>query len=57
MTEKDRERIIKKMERYTDKISKSKTKSKNFLVSAGIITKKGNLAKPYKNLCIPQGRD
>lgn len=54
MTEKDRERILKKLEISTVEISKSKAKSKKFLISAGIITKKGKLAKPYKNLCIPQ---
>lgn len=39
---------------YGKEIAASKEKSNAFLVRIGVITKKGNVRKPYKNLCIPQ---
>ena len=33
---------------------RTKEESIAFLHSAGILTKSGRLAKPYKNLCIPK---
>lgn len=40
------------MRAYTKKISKSKEAVKNHFVKAGILTPKGNLRKPYRNLSI-----
>ncbi|SEK41747.1 hypothetical protein [Parapedobacter koreensis] len=54
MTDKEVDRLIKEMKAYTKELFKDKEKSKDFLVRAGIFTKKGNLTKPYKHLCIPQ---
>jgi len=54
MTDKEVDRLIKEMRAYTKELFKDKEKSKDFLVRAGIITKNGNLTKPYKHLCIPQ---
>jgi len=43
-----------KLEVLRKKLSKDPIAAKDFLVAAGIITPKGNLRKPYKNLSIPQ---
>jgi hypothetical protein len=40
---------------YGKSISSSKRKSEDYLVRIGVVTKKGNLSKHYKNLCTPQG--
>lgn len=48
MTDKERKKILLEMEEYIKKVSSSKKKSREFLVKAGICTKKGNLRKPYK---------
>ena len=42
---------------YGKEVSSSKEKSEAFLVRIGVITKKGNIRKHYKNLCIQQDRD
>ena len=42
---------------YGKEIAASKEKSNQLLVRIGVITKKGNIRKPYKNLCTPQGQD
>ncbi len=39
---------IKSLEAAYKRVSKSKTTAKNFLISAGILDKKGNLAKAYR---------
>ena len=39
---------------YGKEIASSKKKSEEFLVRIGVITKKGNIRKPYRNLCTPQ---
>lgn len=56
MTDKEVDRKIKEMEAFGRELAKSKEKSLDFLVGAGILTKKGKLTKPYKHLCIPQGQ-
>jgi hypothetical protein len=54
MSKKELENIKKGMKEYAKKLETSKEESIKFLAGAGIITTKGNLRKPYKNLCIPQ---
>lgn len=39
---------LKLLEAAYKRVSKSKTTAKNFLMSAGILDKKGNLAKSYR---------
>jgi hypothetical protein len=39
---------LKSLETAYKRVSKSKTTAKNFLISAGILDKKGNLAKAYR---------
>ena len=34
----------------------TKAQAKAFLQSVGVLTKSGNLTKPFKNICIPKGR-
>lgn len=41
---------------YGKEIASSKKKSEEFLVRIGVITKKGNIRKPYRNLCTPKGQ-
>ena len=57
MSGKERKDLSKAMKEFAVKLSKDRSASKAFLVRTGIITAKGNLRKPYKNLCIPQGQD
>ena len=54
MSDKERKDYLIKLEGLRKKLSADPVAAKNFLVAAGIITPKGNLRKPYKNLCIPQ---
>ncbi len=35
------------MQKFTSKITESPEKARDFLYKAGIVTKKGNLKKPY----------
>jgi hypothetical protein len=53
MTDIEVDRLIQRLEKYRERVSKSKKKSKEFLIGAGIITPEGNLTSPYKHLCIP----
>jgi hypothetical protein len=53
MTDVEVDRLIKKLEKYGERVAKSKKKSKEFLIGAGIITPEGNLTSHYKHLCIP----
>jgi hypothetical protein len=46
--------LIQKLEKYRIRLSKSKKKSKKFLVEVGVLTAKGNLKNNFKHLCIPQ---
>jgi hypothetical protein len=57
MSEKERREFSEAIKKYTQKLSKSKKESKDFLVRTGIITKKGNFREPYRHLCIQQGQD
>ena len=52
MTDSEVDKIISKLEKYLIEVTKSESKSKKFLVDAGIITEKGNLKKNYRHLCI-----
>ncbi|HET8854356.1 MAG TPA: hypothetical protein VFM60_00415 [Salinimicrobium sp.] len=54
MKEKEIKILLKKLERVRKNLANSEQGSKDFLVKAGIITKKGNLKANYKHLCIPQ---
>ena len=54
MTDKEVDRLILKLEKYGARVAKSKKKSKEFLIGAGIITPDGNLTSPYKHLYIPR---
>ena len=54
MSDKEREGFIKILDEKIKKFSKDPAAARKFLVDAGIYTPKGNLRKPYKNLCIPQ---
>lgn len=56
MKDSEVDRFVKEMEAFGRELAKSKEKSLDFLVRAGIVTKKGKLTKPYKHLCIPQER-
>lgn len=40
--------MIKGIKALTKELSKDKGKARQFLIDAGIYTKKGNLRKPYK---------
>ncbi|MBY0481036.1 MAG: hypothetical protein K2Q21_06760 [Chitinophagaceae bacterium] len=57
MSEKELKQFSEAIKKYTLKLSTNKKASKTFLVKTGIITPKGNLREPYKNLCIPQEQD
>jgi hypothetical protein len=48
-----REEELKQMEAFRKKMKGNRELSRALLIGAGIITPKGNLRKPYKNLCIP----
>lgn len=52
MSDKERKEFSVAIKKYTEKLSKSKKESKEFLVRTGIITEKGNFREPYKHLCI-----
>lgn len=53
MTEKERKELLKYMEKLKKKFAGDKEAAREFLVSAGIYTKKGNLRKPYRHLYFP----
>jgi hypothetical protein len=57
MSDKERKEFSAAIRKYTEKVSKNKKESKEFLVRTGIITEKGNFREPYKHLCIQQGQD
>ena len=54
MSEKEREEFIAYIEEYTKKMIADKKLARDFYIRAGILTKKGKLAAPYKHLYIPQ---
>ena len=53
MTERERTDFLSWIERYKQEIKGDREKARALLVGAGIITEKGNLRKPYRNLQIP----
>jgi hypothetical protein len=57
MNDRERKEFIRILQQYKMKFSRSRKASMKFLVDVGILTKKGNLRKPYKNLCIPREQD
>lgn len=54
---KEIEEFLIAMEKYKVEVSKTEESSRNFLIELGVITKKGNRTKHYKNLCIPDMRE
>lgn len=52
MTEKERDDLLRIIEKYKKSLHGNKKASKDFLVELGIYTEKGNLKKNYKHLCI-----
>lgn len=48
MTEKEVEKSVEDMKKFTKKVTSSKRKAREFLVRAGISTPTGRLTKPYK---------
>jgi hypothetical protein len=53
MSDKERKEYLIALDKLGAKLAKEPIAAKQFLVDAGIITTKGNLRKPYRNLCIP----
>jgi len=41
------------LEKYKAEVTKTEESSRKFLIELGVITKKGNRTKHYRNLCIP----
>lgn len=56
MSKKEIEEFDTALKAYGKEVAASKKKSEDFLVRIGVITKKGNVRKHYKNLCTPQDR-
>ncbi len=49
MNQRKREEIlIREMKEFTKKLAKSPKKARQFLIDAGIVTKTGQLTKPYR---------
>jgi hypothetical protein len=57
MNDQERKQFMEAARLYRAKATSSKRAARENLVDSGIFTKKGNLRKPYKHLCIPQGQD
>lgn len=55
MSKQEKEDFKKAVESHKKEVLASKEASQQFLVELGIFTKKGNVRKPYKHLCIPTG--
>jgi hypothetical protein len=53
MTKKELQELLDLMEAMRKKLKGDKKASRKFLVDAGIFTDKGNLRKPYRELCTP----
>jgi hypothetical protein len=54
MSDKERKEFEAILKSYKKKLSGNRKASRALLVKTGIVTKKGNLTKNYKHLCIPQ---
>lgn len=50
MTMNQREKELKQMEEFAESIKGNRELAIEFLVGAGIITRKGNLRRPYRGL-------
>jgi hypothetical protein len=57
MNDREIKELQDKLKKYHTKINKDKTKVHDFLIRAGILTQKGELASQYKNLCTPHEQD
>lgn len=53
MSDKERKEYLEGLGKLRKKLLNDPAAARKFLVDAGIYTAKGNLRKPYKNLCIP----
>jgi len=53
MTDKERHDFIAYVEEFKKEVAGNKQLARQFLVEAGIYTKKGKLAAPYKHLYLP----
>ena len=53
MNDKEREEFIQMLEEYRQKLAGNKEMARDFLIRAGIYTKKGKLAAPYRHLYFP----
>ena len=54
MTAQEHKRFVSLLNQYKRKVTKDKSFARSFLIDLGVVTEKGNLRKPYKNLCIPE---
>ncbi len=54
MSEKERNEYLIGLKKLRKKLVENPAAARKFLVDAGIYTPKGNLRKPYRNLCIPR---
>ena len=52
-TEKEKKEFLSILKWYAKEVKHNKKLARKLLVDAGIFTKKGNLRKPYRHLCIP----
>ena len=50
MTNQERNELLELMENLRQRLKSDREASRQFLVDAGIYTKKGNLRKPYRDL-------
>jgi len=57
LKDKDIENFISVLLKYKEKITKTPNSSKKFLIDLGVMTKKGNLTKHYREICTPEGRE
>jgi hypothetical protein len=58
MSKKELNTYLRKMEAYKKRVLSSEKLSNEYLIKAGILTKKGNITKKYKGvLCIQPSQD
>lgn len=58
MNSKDYKDFVKALEKQKKSVSKSSPSDrKRFLHSVGVLSKKGNLTKSFKQICIPKDQD
>ena len=57
MSDKELEKCLKQIKEFGEKVARSKSASRKFLIEKGVITPKGNITKRYQGvLCTPNGR-